>query len=131
MILLDTHAWLWWANGSPELSDEARRLVDRGLDDAAVSISCISSWEVAMLLARGRLELSIDAQRWIGTFEQMEGITFVPVDNAIALRAVSLPAPFHADPADRIIVATAIALDATLVTRDGRIRAYPHVRTAW
>ena len=131
MILLDTHAWLWWASGSAELSEAARRLIDRGLDDAAVSISCISTWEVAMLLTRQRLELSMDMDRWVGTFEQMGGITFVPVDNAVAMRAVALPGPFHPDPADRIIVATAIALDATLVTRDTRIRAYPHVRSAW
>ena len=84
-----------------------------------------------MLLTRQRLELSMDMDRWVGTFEQMGGITFVPVDNAVAMRAVALPGPVHPDPADRIIVATAIALDATLVTRDTRIRAYPHVRSAW
>jgi PIN domain nuclease of toxin-antitoxin system len=131
MILLDTHTWLWWASGSPEISPAACKLIDNAMADAAIAISCISSWEIAMLVSRNRLQLSVDADKWIQTFEGIGGISFIPVTNSIGLRAVSLPGLFHADPADRIIVATAIILDATLVTRDARIRAYAHVRSAW
>jgi len=131
MILLDTHAWLWWANASPELPPSARSVIDSAIDDSEVAISCISVWEVAMLVARGRLELSLDVDIWVNAFEDMDGVSFIPVTNPISLRAVALPGAFHADPADRIIVATAMALDATLLTRDARIRAYPHVRCAW
>lgn len=131
MILLDTHAWLWWASASAELSTDARELIDTALDDAAIAISSISTWEVAMLVARKRLQLSVDVDSWIRTFEGFGGISFIPVNNVIASRAVALPGAFHADPADRIIVATAMTLDATLVTCDGKMRAYPHVRSIW
>lgn len=84
-----------------------------------------------MLASRGRLAFSLDVQEWINQSEQISGLRFIAVDNKIAYRAVSLPDPFHADPADRIIVATARQLDATLVTNDEKIRAYSHVRTMW
>jgi PIN domain nuclease of toxin-antitoxin system len=62
---------------------------------------------------------------------QVEAVSFVPVDNDIAVKSIELPGEFHKDPADRIIVATARKLGAPLVTVDDRIRSYPHVRTLW
>jgi PIN domain nuclease of toxin-antitoxin system len=84
-----------------------------------------------MLADKGRIEFSMDAHDWITKAEVLPFYRFVPVDNAIATRAVRLPGEFHKDPADRIIVATAMILGATLVTADARIRKYSHVKTLW
>jgi len=131
MILLDTHAWLWWASASPELPSSARESIGQAVRDSEAAISCISAWEISLLLARNRLELAMRVEECVEAFDEMARLSFIPVTNPIGLRAVALPASFHSDPADRIIVATAQALDATLITRDARIRAYAHVRCAW
>lgn len=86
---------------------------------------------VAMLVARGRLQLTIDADTWIANVEALPLLKFVPVDNRVAARAVQLDSFPSRDPADRMIVATALGLSATLVTADRRIRAYGPVSTVW
>jgi len=105
--------------------------MERSIKDESVHISCISSWEVAMLADRERLQLTMPVEDWVEKSEALSFFNFVPVTNSIALKSVRLPAPFHSDPADRIIVATAIAMGATLVTKDKKILGYPHVKTAW
>ena len=87
--------------------------------------------ELAMLVAHGRMALSVDTRQWLDLVGQIEAVEFVPVDNAIAIDSVELPGEFHKDPADRLIVATARKLGAPLVTADEKIRAYPHLRTIW
>jgi PIN domain nuclease of toxin-antitoxin system len=82
-----------------------------------------------MLERRGRLVLRIPAALWVEKCERLALFHFVPVDTTIARLAVELPEPMHADPADRIIVATALSLGATLVTRDRKLLEYPHVKT--
>jgi PIN domain nuclease of toxin-antitoxin system len=131
MIVLDTHAWLWWVSDPELLSATARKFIEQAVEAESVHISSISAWEVAMLVDRGRLELTMAVEDWVAKSESLPFFNFVPVTNAIALKSVALPAPLHHDPADRIIVATAMALGATLVTRDEKILAYPHVKTAW
>ena len=130
MIVLDTHALVWWLAGGP-LSEGARDAISRHAARRAVYASSITTWEIAMLAAAGRLELTIDVADWLARAEAVDSLHFVPVDNRIALASTRLPAPFHRDPADRIIVATARALDAPLVTRDARLERYPHVETVW
>ena len=131
MILLDTHVWVWWVSDPSRLSARARRAVDRAAGDEQVYVSCISTWEVALLVARRRLVLTMDVGDWVARSEALPFLHFVPVDNAIALRSASLPGSLHADPADRIIVATALLLGGPLATRDRRLRTYPHVKTVW
>lgn len=132
MIVLDTHTLLWWVSGNRnQLSVKAARAIDREMKDGRIMVSSISSWELAMLLERGRLSLSTDLGQWLSTVSQIEPIQFVPVDNKIAVASVNLPGNFQKDPADRIIVATARILAAPLVTADEKIQAYPHVRTIW
>lgn len=131
MIVLDTHAWLWWLSNPEKLSPAAAQAISSGVRDQGIIISSISSWEIAMLVARGRLELAADHRDWIGKTEGLPFVHFVPVDNIIALRAVDLPGDFHSDPADRIIVATAMTMALPLVTRDDRIRNYQHLQTIW
>lgn len=132
MIVLDTHAWVWWLSGSDRLPAPARDAIQETLDAGdPVRVSTISTWEVAMLVARGRLELTMDVDDWIAHAEAAPEIEFVPVDNRVALRSVHLDGFEHRDPADRIIVATALGMKATLVTADARLRAYAPVATLW
>lgn len=133
MILLDTHVLVWWLNGGFELSAAARAAIDGEIsrEEGQVMVSSITAWELAMLVQRQRLILRMDLESWLATAARIPQLRFIPVDNTIAINAAVLPEPFHKDPADRIIVATARALAAPLVTADERIRAYPQVRSIW
>lgn len=84
-----------------------------------------------MLVRRGRLRLSVEPEVWIARCEQLSFLRFQQIDNRISRLSINLPGEFHADPADRFIVATANYLGASLVTKDGKIREYKHVRTIW
>lgn len=84
-----------------------------------------------MLVARKRLAFTIDTDSWITSVEALPFFTFVPVDNRIAVRSVQLDEFPHRDPADRIIVATALGLGATVVTADTRLRGYRPLATVW
>lgn len=130
MIVLDTHALVWWASGGP-LSERARDTIEHHAHTRSLYASSISVWEIATLVARGRLELTLDVTDWIARVEAIESLRFVSVDNRIALASTRLPGELPHDPADRIIVATARSLDAPLITRDARLAAYPHVETIW
>ncbi|MCX7693696.1 type II toxin-antitoxin system VapC family toxin [Tepidimonas taiwanensis] len=131
MIVLDTHALLWWVSGDARLSTATHQAIERELDRGAIVISSISLWEIAMLIERGRLALSMDLDAWLATVGEIDAVRFFPVDNDIALQSVRLPGDFHEDPADRFIVSTARRLAAPLVTADEKIRTYPHVQTIW
>jgi PIN domain nuclease of toxin-antitoxin system len=135
MILLDTHVLYWWISGNQSvLSATAKRLISTALRKGRkgeISISSISAWEIAMLVARHRLVLSMDVSTWLAKVEEISALEFVPVNNEIAVRSTELPEPFHKDPADRIIIATARMLGATLVTADEKILAFKQVKCAW
>jgi len=131
VILLDTHALLCWANDPAALSISAKKAVDSAVASRSVYVSCISSWEIALLVERGRLRLALDVRDWICRCEALPFVVFVPLSNAIAIESVRLPDFPHADPADRMIAATALSLGASLVTKDEKLRNYPHVKTIW
>jgi PIN domain nuclease of toxin-antitoxin system len=132
VIVLDTHALVWWVAEPGRIPARARRLLDAVVAGGdAVLASAISAWEVAMLVARGRLALTMGADAWIAHVEALPFLRFVPVDPRIAVASVQLEGFPHRDPADRIIVATALGLGATLVTGDRRLRAYRGVKTVW
>lgn len=131
MILLDTHALIWWFEGSPRLSLAAKAAIENARRLSRVTISSLSCWEIALLNAHGRIDLSAELHDWITAIEKLRRVRFIPVNNDIAIASVALPGQFHKDPADRIIVATAITMNIPLVTVDQKIRAYPHVQTIW
>ncbi len=131
MIVLDTHVWVCWIDGSTRLSGAAREAIEAAMKQGSVHISSMNAWEVAMLVRRKRLELTMDVSDWIRKCESIPFLNFVPVDNDIALRSVLLPTTVLKDPADRIIVATAIELGTSLVTKDHHIQAFDGVRTIW
>ncbi len=84
-----------------------------------------------MLIAKGRITLGMDVTEWLSAVLAVPGVTLLPLSAEIALDSTRLPGEFHDDPADRMVVATARAENAPLVTADRRILAYPHVRTLW
>jgi len=131
VIVLDTHTLLWWVNDPSTLSMPAKKAIDSAVESMSVHVSCISAWEIALLVEHGRLRLALDVRDWICRCEALPFLTFVPLDNAIAVESVRLPDFPHADPADRIIAATALSLGAVLVTKDDKLQNYPHVKTIW
>ncbi len=131
MILLDTHVWLWWISNPERLADAAAQAIETAVKENGIVISSISTWEIALLVEKGRLELSVAVRDWVRKTEGLPFVRFVPLDNTIGLRSVLLPGEFHADPADRIIAATALTMGIPLVTKDDKILTYPHVRTIW
>jgi PIN domain nuclease of toxin-antitoxin system len=132
VIVLDTHALIWWVAEPNRIPARARRAVAAALKAREpLTVSAISAWEVAMLADRGRLELTMDADVWLSHVQALPELRFVPVDSAIAVRAVRLAGFPHRDPADRMIAATAMAFGATLVTADTRLRGYEPLTSLW
>ena len=139
MILLDTHALIWWADGDRlRLSERALAAIDQEIENAVrpdgspgLLVSAISCWEVAMLVNRGRLALSLDVERWLALLASHPAVRFLALDPAVAVAATHLPQPFHADPADRFLVAQARALGIPLLSADSKIRSYDHVNSLW
>ncbi|MBI3711331.1 MAG: type II toxin-antitoxin system VapC family toxin [Proteobacteria bacterium] len=119
MILLDTHVLIWLAEDNPRLGKRAAHAADAALHRDELYVSAISFWELAMLHARNRLKLDRSAPAIRATILQ-QGMREVAIDGAIAIAAGQL-AGFHGDPADRFVVASALALGAALLTADEQI----------
>ena len=132
MIVLDTHILIWWITGDlTKLSENATFAISQELAGGEIIISSITAWEVAMLVAKDRIVISMDLDEWLSTIEQIEAVKFYAVDNDIAVKSANLPGEFHKDPADRMIIATARKLGCSLVTADEKILNYQHVKTIW
>ena len=127
MIALDTHVWVWWADGSPRLSSTHRRAIEADTFEE-IGVSVICCWEVALLESRGRLTLGLPVEEWIADALDHPRIRRLDLTPRIAVEATHLPGTFHRDPADQIIVATARVHSSPLLTADERILAYLHVR---
>ena len=121
MIVLDTHAWLWWMRDQARFGKKARHLIDQSMHNGQARVSVISVWEVALKSAAGKLKLPMDFDLWWDAARNCPGITFVPIDSPDAIASVQLPDSVPRDPADRLIVALAARLGATLVTLDKRL----------
>jgi PIN domain nuclease of toxin-antitoxin system len=133
MIVVDTHVLVWWANSDlNKLSQIARsHLAKAEKIDGGIIVSTISSWEIAILVSKGRLTLAMDVEDWLNHVAALPGVRFLPIDRHIAVQSVRLPQPFHQDQADRMIVSTARALNFPLITADQGILKYNHVKTVW
>ena len=133
MIVLDTHALIWWVNGDSQLSLNAKTAIDHEQqdEDGIILVSAISAWEIALLVGRDRLTLGMNLDDWLETVRDIEGVRFVPVDEVVGVESTRLPGDFHKDPADRMITALARHFNVPLVTADENIRAYKHVRSIW
>ena len=118
MMLLDTHILLWQRWGDQQLGVQTRDLLQHSLHEEEAMVSAISFWEVAMRIQKGQINFDLDLYEWRSTLIS-QGLIEIPVDGAIAARA-GLLADIHGDPADRIIIATALG-GHRLVTADERI----------
>lgn len=132
MIVLDTHVLIWWIDNPQKLSNKARKIIDEEkLEEENILISSISTLEIYRLVKNGKLELTNHIDSWIGKIESLPFVKFIPVDNKIAAESIMLPDFSNNDPADRIIVATALVHGATLITSDKKILDYPNVQSIW
>jgi PIN domain nuclease of toxin-antitoxin system len=121
-MLLDTQAALWLDSGDASLGPQSRREIERAWQSEGVAVSAITFWETAMLKDKGRITFPDDVHLW--RREQLaQGWIEIPVNGEIAARAGQLPG-IHGDPADRLIIATALE-GHQLVTSDRRILAWP------
>jgi PIN domain nuclease of toxin-antitoxin system len=127
-LLLDTHVWLLAVEAPEKLGRRTQALLLTAGNDRLVN--AISALEIARLCLDDRVILSVSPQRWIEDSARDLHLQQVDVDFTIALEAYSLPDPFHRDPVDRILVATARTYQATLLTADARILGYRHTQTA-
>jgi PIN domain nuclease of toxin-antitoxin system len=128
VIVLDTHAWIWWVAEPEKLSARARHSIDAAETLGVCAISC---WEVAMLVAKRRLELDRDVLVWIRQALAVPRVTLLPLTPEICVSSASLEQKSPADPADRLIAASALEHQAPIVTKDSRLRSMPQIETVW
>lgn len=119
--LLDTHILIWWVNASAKLSTAQQQVLTEASSDSPLLVSDITLWEVATLCSLDRIQLSVPLRDWLDKAVAPPLVRRQGISPAVAAELAELPDSFHRDPADRILVATARVLGATLLTRDQRI----------
>jgi PIN domain nuclease of toxin-antitoxin system len=129
--LLDTHTWIWWNMSSQKLSRKVKELISSPSRYEELLLSAISPWEFCKLLEKGRLDVTYDPEEWINQALDMPKLRIVPLSPLLAYRSTVLPPPFHDDPADQIILASARQENATILTKDQRILGYQGARSVW
>ncbi len=129
--VLDTHAWVWWVTRDRRLSRRAKTAIERAAARGDLYLSMFSIWELAKKVEKGQLALDRPLNEWLDAALDVEGLQLTDLTRPVMVDSCALPQPFHGDPADQLIVATTRALSATLITKDARLRDYPHVRTVW
>ena len=128
VIVLDTHAWLWWMNESNKLSVNALEAINSA---DLIGIPAINCWEIAMLVEKSRIGLSIDVQIWLDLALQHQNVQLLPLTPEIAVRSTRLPKEFHGDPSDRLIVASSLVHKAPLVSKDEKIQQCSYLQVIW
>jgi PIN domain nuclease of toxin-antitoxin system len=124
-LLLDTHVALWLDSGDDRLRASTRALIDDCWQDGGtILLSAVTAWEIALLVDTGRIDLDIPVEAWINRFLGRPGIEAVPLSHRAACRSYQLHHLEHRDPADRLLIATAIELACPLVTYDERIARF-------
>jgi PIN domain nuclease of toxin-antitoxin system len=124
-LLLDTHIALWLASGDDRLTERTRRRIDETWQsDGRILLSAVSAWEIAMLVDKSLIDLGLPVQEWIERLLDRPGLDALPLDHVSATLAYRLHHLEHRDPADRLLVASAITAGCPLVTYDGRIQSF-------
>ena len=124
-LLLDTHIWLWYAEGTSEqLPSTSVKILDEARRKDGLLVSAISVWEIGALSAKGRIQLSIPLRDWVAKALEVSGIHLTPLDAVTAAESTLLPGHPHGDPADRFLMATARTHGVALATRDEKIIEY-------
>jgi len=128
VIVLDTHAWIWWVSEPAKLGRVARQEIHRAKKIGVPAICCL---EVATLAARNRITLDRPPVQCLHDALALPRVDLLAITPAVAVKAAELPALFPGDPADRLVAATAILESALLITKDERMHKAAIVRTAW
>jgi PIN domain nuclease of toxin-antitoxin system len=124
-LLLDTHVWLWYAEGvAGQLRPASIRRLDEARRGDGLIVSAVSVWEIGMHAARGRIQLAVPFRTWVDKALSVPGIRLATLDAAIAAESTMLPGEPQGDPADRFLIATARIHGVVLATRDARILEY-------
>lgn len=132
MIVLDTHTLIWWVDSPQKLSKKAKNLIEQAkTKEKSILVSSITTFEIYLLIKSGKLELATHPDIWLEKIESLISIKFIPVDNRVAAFSVNLPDFSNKDPADRMIVATALLYGTKLITSDEKIMNYKKVQTIW
>jgi len=118
LLLVDTHTLIWMVEEAPRLGLQTAQALNKAGRQNRIAVSAITPWEIALLVSKGRLKLGADVMRWVSEALAKPGVRLAPLEPEIAVESTRLPWEMHADPADRILVATARHLGATLVTAD-------------
>lgn len=121
MLILDTHAWVWLVSGNRQIGPDALREMESAAAKAGYVVPAIAVWELAMLVERGRLTLTQPLEDWIEEALSQPNFELAGLTPNIAIRSARLAKRVLRDPADRMIVATAIELGGRLATRDREI----------
>ena len=119
--LLDTHILLWWLKEDQRLSQRQRQVLQEADEKNPLLVADITLWEIATLSSLGRINLHLSLRDWLEQAVAPPLVQLLPITPAVAAAVAALPDSFHRDPADRILVATAQVLGATLLTHDRRI----------
>ena len=127
MIVLDTHTWIWWASEPARLGRRGRAAIEAA---DRIGVPAVCCFEVAAAVSRGRITFDRAPLDWIEQALALPRVELLPLTTAVAVKATQLGG-FHGDPADRLIVATALLAGATLVTKDQNIRSYGPVANVW
>ena len=129
MLLLDTHVWVWSVQGDARrIGGRTRRLLTRGAKQGRLRLSPVSLFELAALHTVGRVRFAMPLRRWIDASLEVSGMGIAELTAAAAIDAGALPRQSLPDPLDRLLIATATTVEATLVTADERILAYATAR---
>ena len=123
MILLDSHTFVWLANGDPQLGAEAKQSIHEAYRSDSLFLSPISLWEIALKASRGRMLFDRPLRSWMTHALRMTKTHLTPITQEIAIDCAELPSDFHGDPADRLIASTARVNALLLLTDDKKLLA--------
>ena len=128
---LDTHAWMWWVTEDRRLSRKAAASIQAAIAEGGIWLPAIAIWEVAKKVEKRKLVFDRPVRQWIEDATAIPGLWVADLTTSIIIESCELPKPFQGDPADQMIVATVRQHEGVLITKDRRLRKYPHLQTLW
>jgi PIN domain nuclease of toxin-antitoxin system len=123
-VLLDTCAAIWLMNGDPMSADSRASITAALTENAGIYVSPITAWEIATLVAKNRLQLTLSPEAWFDSLLRLPGVRLAPMPPEVLIASASLPGAPPKDPVDRILAATSRTFGFSLVTRNGELMLY-------